>query len=233
MHIEPYTSVLIDEKATSNIISAVLLMLIFVGMLSSAVSFAVPILGKAAAAIEMQRAKDVLSLIDAAIKTNPQETLEYRLYNGYLNAENQRIDLLLINSSTGLTNESIVLNSTTLYLKILSNNKNLNPSLNFQNYKVQDYPSPSISYTPDISLQMQNGNKTLNLALSEIYYDALPQPGYHRIRFSSESCSHSYPENYTVHIIYHQYNRSRYYFNISRVDLEIKKISMWDEEWRG
>ncbi len=215
MHIEPYTSVLINEKAASNIVSAVLLMLIFVGMLSSAVSFAVPILGNAAAAIEMQRAKDVLSLIDAAVRTNPQAALEYRLYNGYIYAENQRFELLLINSSTSLTNESIVLNSTTLY------------------YKTQDYSSPSISYAPDISLQMQNGNKTLNLTLSEICYDALPQPGYHRIRFSSESFNYSYPENYTVRIIDHRYNRSRYYFNISRIELKIRKISMWDEEWRG
>jgi hypothetical protein len=36
-----------------------------------------------------------------------------------------------------------------------------------------------------------------------------------------------------VHLNYHQYNRSRYYSNISRVDFEIKKISIWDEEWRG
>ncbi|GFO96186.1 hypothetical protein ig2599ANME_0373, partial [groundwater metagenome] len=126
MHIEPYTSVLIDEKATSNIVSAVLLMLIFVGVLSSAVSFAVPILGNAAAAIEVQRAKDVLSLIDAAIKTNPQETLEYRLYNGYIYAENQRIELLLINTSSSSV-DRIILNSTALY------------------YKAQEYPSPSIS----------------------------------------------------------------------------------------
>ncbi|MBU4075271.1 MAG: hypothetical protein KKI06_00905 [Euryarchaeota archaeon] len=215
MRIEPYTSVLIDEKAASNIVSAVLLMLIFVGVLSSAVSFAVPILGNAAAAIEMQRAKDVLSLIDAAVRTNPQTTLEYRLYNGYINAEKQRIDLLLINSSTGLTNESIVLKSSTLY------------------YKAQEYPSPSISYAPEISLQMQNGNKTLNLALSEICYDALPQPGYHRIRFSSEVSNSSFTGEFTVHIRDHQYNRSRYFFNISRIDLEIRKISMWDEEWRG
>jgi hypothetical protein len=215
MLIEPYTSVLIDEKATSNIVSAVLLMLIFAGMLSSAISFAVPMLGNAAAVIEMQRAKDVLSLIDAAIRTNPQETLEYRLYNGYLNAENQRIDLLLINSSDNSIERTIRLNSSALY------------------YKVQEYPSPSISYAPDISLQMQNDSKTLNLAMSEIYYDAFPQPGYHRIRLCSESFNYSYPENYTVHIIYHQYNRSRYYFNISRVDLEIRKISVWDEEWRG
>jgi hypothetical protein len=212
MHIEP-SSLASNEEATSNIISTVLLMIIFLGVVLSAISFATPLLGRTLAAADMQKAKDVLSSLDAAIRTNTGGTLEYRLYNGSLHGENQRIDLHINYSSNNSIYRTISLNGCTLYYS-----------------QAQEYPSPSISYPPEISLQNESN---LRLVISEIEHDLVPYPGYHRIRFNSYSENISHTGDFTVHLTDHQYNRSRYYFNISRVDLEIRKISIWDEEWRG
>ncbi|MGP8329731.1 MAG: hypothetical protein ACT6FF_05390 [Methanosarcinaceae archaeon] len=211
MHIGP-SGLTSNEKATSNLISTMLLMIILTGVILSAISFAVPILGRAVAVADMQKAKDVLSSLDENIRTDTQGTMEYRLYHGYLSGEKQKIDVhikYLNNSIYRIIN----LNGCTL------------------NYKqTEDIPCPSIRYTTETSLQ--NGG-VLRLDISEVDFDLVSQPGYHRIRFSSYQENSSYTGNFTVHIKYQQYNRSRYYSNINRVDFNIKKISLWDEEWRG
>ena len=212
MHIEP-SGLVSNKEATSNIISAVLLMIIFLGVVLSAISFATPLLGKALIAGDMQRAKDVLSSLDEAIRTNTEGTLEYRLYNGSLRGENQKIDLQINYSSNNSIYRTTSFNGCTLYY-----------------IQAEEYPSPSISYPPEISLQNES---KLHLVISEIDHDLVPQPGYHRIRFNSYSENSSHTGDFTVHLIDHQYNRSRYFFNITKVDLEIRKISIWDEEWRG
>ena len=212
MHIEP-SSLESNEEATSNLISTMLLMIIFTGLVLSAISFAVPLLGKAVAVADMQKAKDVLSSLDETMRTDAQGTLEYRLYHGYLSGEKQGIDVQINYSSNNSIYRTINLNGCTLYYK-----------------QAEEYPCPSVSYTTETSLQ--NGS-VLRLGISEIDCDLVPQPGYHRIRFSSYQENSSHTGNFTVHLNYHQYNRSRYYSNISRVDFEIKKISIWDEEWRG
>ncbi|MGP8320758.1 MAG: hypothetical protein ACT6FE_00320 [Methanosarcinaceae archaeon] len=210
MHIGPY-SLASNEKATSNLISTMLLMIILTGVILSAISFAVPILGRAVAVADMQKAKDVLSSLDKSIRTDTQGTMEYRLYHGYLIEEKQKIDVQIKHLNNSIY-RTINLNSCTF------------------NYKqAEDIPCPSISYATETSLQ--NGG-VLRIDMSEIDCDLVPQPGYHRIRFSSYQENSSHTGNFTVHINYHQYNRSRYYSNIKRVDFEIKKISVWDEEWR-
>jgi len=186
MHIEP-SGLVSNKEATSNIISAVLLMIIFFGVVLSAISFTTPLLGKALIVGDMHRAKDVLSSLDEAIRTNTEGTLEYRLYNGSLCGENQRIDLQINYSSNNSIYRTTSFNGCTLYYR-----------------QAGEYPSPSISYPPEISL-----------------------------RFNSYSENSSHTGNFTVHLIDHQYNRSRYFFNITKVDLKIRKISIWDEEWRG
>jgi len=210
MHIEP-SSLESNEEATSNLISTMLLMIIFTGLVLSAISFAVPLLGKAVAVADMQKAKDVLSSLDENMRTDAQGTLEYRSYHGYLSGEKQGIDVHIYSNNS--IYRTINLSGCTLYYK-----------------QAEEYPCPSISYTTETSLQ--NGG-VLRLAVSEIDCDLVPQPGYHRIRFSSYQENSNHTGNFTVHLNYHQYNRSRYYSNISRVDFEIKKISIWDEEWRG
>ena len=212
MHIEP-SGLTSNNEATSNIISAVLLMIIFLGVLLSAIAFATPLLGKVLTAGEMQRAKDVLSSLDEAIRTNTEGTLEYRFNNGSLCGENHRIDLQINYSSNNSIYSTNSFNSCTLYYR-----------------QAEGYPSPSISYSPEISLQ--NGS-TLNLIISEIDHDLVSQPGYHRIRFKSNSETISYTGNFTVHLTDHKYKRSRYFFNITKIDLEKKRTSIWDEEWRG
>ncbi len=212
MHIEP-SNLASNKEATSNIISTVLLMIIFLGVVLSAISFATPLLGRTLAAADMQRAKDVLSSLDEVIRTNTEGTLEYRLYNGFLCGEKQRIDLQINYSSNNSIYSTTSLYSCTLYYR-----------------QAEEYPSPSISYSPEISLQNKS---TLHLVISEIDYDLVPQPGYHKIRFNSYSENNSHTGDFTVHLIDHQYNRSRYFFNITKLDLELRKISIWDEEWRG
>lgn len=202
-----------NDEAVSNIISTILLMVIFMVMVLSAVSFAVPLLGSALAVADMQKAKDILSSLDTSISTDAQGKLEYRLYNGYLSGENHGIDLEINYSSNNSIYRTVILSSSALSYR-----------------QVQGYPPPSISYIPETSLQ--NGNM-LHLALLEIEYDLVPYPGYHRIRFNSHPENSSFTGEFTVHIRDHQYKRSRYFFNISRIDLEIRKISVWDEEWRG
>lgn len=214
MHIRR-SGLVFNEDAISNVISAVLLMLIFLSVFSSAISVAVPVLGKALASMDMQRSKDILSSLDTTIRRSAQGTLEYRLYRGYLSGEKQQIDMMLTYSSNNSIYKTIRFNSSLL------------------SYKTQGYPSTSISYTPETLLQMQNGSKILYIGVSEIDYDFVPESGYHRIRFDSEWVNSSYTGNFTVYINYHQYNRKRYYFNISRIDVDIRKIKMWDEEWRG
>lgn len=211
MHIGP-SSLISNKEATSNIISAVLLMIIFLGVVLYAISFTTHLLAKALIAVDMQRAKDVLSSLDEAVRTNSEGTLEYRLYNGSLCVEKQRIDLQINYSSNNSIYRTASLNGCTLYY-----------------WQAEEYPAPSISYSPEISLQNET---TLHLVISEIDHDLVPQPGYHRIRFNSFSENSSHTGDFTVHLIDHQYNRSRYFFNITKVDLEIRKISLWDEEWR-
>jgi len=214
MHIEP-SSLKSSEEGTSNLISTLLLMIIFAGMVLSAVSFAVPMLGRAVAVADMQRAEDVLSALDANIRTNTQGTMEYRLFTGYLSGEKERIDLRINYSANNSIYMDMNFSSCTLYY-----------------LQSEEYPSPSISYPPEMSLQ---SGGTLHLAISEIEHDFVPYPGYHKIRFSSsrENSSHTGDGNFSVHINDHHYNRSRYYSNITTVDLNIKRISIWDEEWRG
>ncbi|HJH32640.1 MAG TPA: hypothetical protein C5S50_10825 [Methanosarcinaceae archaeon] len=212
MHIGP-SSLVSNEKATTNLISTMLLMIIFTGVLLSAISFAIPMLGKAVAVADMQKAKDVLSSLDETIRTDAQGTLEYRLSHGYLSGNKQEIDVQINYSSNNSIYSTTNLNGCTIHYM-----------------PTEEFPCPSIRYTPETSLQ--NGG-LLRLSLSEIDCDLVPQPGYHRISFSSYQENSSHTGNFTVHINYHQYNRSRYYSNISRVDFEIKKISVWDEEWRG
>ncbi len=204
MHIES-SGLMLNENATSNIISATILMLIFLTMLSSAISFTIPLLSKTLQAIELQKARNILHELDMHINAE-QGSMEYRLYNGYISKENKIVEVYL--NST--------FNSTHIYLNA--------PVLYYANDK---FPQPSISYTPFV----KQSNHDLNISLSDIQYDFIPQPGYHRIRFYSHNKYTSYTGNFTV-CIHQEYNRKRCYFNITKVNLNIKKIEMWDEEWR-
>lgn len=204
-----------NEEAVSHVVSAVLLMLIFLSVVSSAISVGIPLLGKALASMDVQRSKEILSSLDTAIRTSAQGTLEYRVYRGYLCGEKHPVEVTLTHASNNSVYKTIRFNSSLL------------------GYKARGYPQVSVSYAPETWLQMQNGSKILHLGVLEIDYDFVSEPGYHRVRFDSETVNSSYAGNFTVYIDYHQYDRARYYFNVSRVDVEVRRVRMWDEEWRG
>jgi hypothetical protein len=212
MRIKP-SSLRCNDKGTSNIISTMLLMVIFTGMMMSAISFAVPLLGRVATAADIQRAEDVLSALDANIRTNSEGTMEYRLFKGCLDKEKQMIDLQIYYSTNSSTYRNMSFSGGSLYYRQSENDS-----------------SYSISYPPEMS--MLNSN-TLHLTITEIEHDPVPLSGYHKIRFSSSQENATYTGDFRVLINDRQYNRSRYYSNISTVDLDIRKISIWDEEWRG